>query len=240
MFKIIYSEPFENETIDEITFNNLKEADKHCKLDTFLLASTAWLKNNKNNKDRDYNKLEQFLRYNNFNTHLIAREIKLSNDYMFSLPNDNKNNELKYECLILCKPMDGTTNKEEYLKEISKYSSSYDENLEKLKYAGTLTSKTIKNEVNKDSIAYKISNSKIKIKYENISTQDFILEIESNIENKFGQKPNLNLFAKKDDGTDIYAFFIDKLVVCEYGVEIIVENNLKKKKIIDLKNYNII
>ena len=88
MFKIIYSEPFENETIDEITFNNLKEADKHCKLDTFLLASTAWLKNNKNNKDRDYNKLEQFLRYNNFNTHLIAREIKLSNDYMFSLPNE--------------------------------------------------------------------------------------------------------------------------------------------------------
>ena len=80
---------------------------------------------------------------------------------MFSLPNDNKNNELKYECVILCK-----TN-EEYIKEISKYSSSYDENLEKLKYAGTLTSKTIKNEVNKNSIAYKISNSKIKIKYEN-------------------------------------------------------------------------
>jgi hypothetical protein len=231
MFKIIYSEPLENETIDEITFNNLKEADKHYKLDTFLLASTAWLKNN---KDRDYNKLEQFLRYNNFNTHLIAKEIKLSNDYMFSLPNDNKNNELKYECVILCK-----TN-EEYLKEISKFSSSYDENLEKLKYAGTLTSKTIKNEVNKDSIAYKISNSKIKIKYENISIQDFILEIESNIENKFGQKPNLNLFAKKDDGTNVYAFFIDKLVVCEYGVEIVIEDNYKKKKIIDLKNYNII
>jgi len=237
MFKIIYSEPFENETIDEITFNNLKEADEHYKLDTFLLASTAWLKNN---KDRDYNKLEQFLRYNNFNTHLIAKEIKLSNDYMFSLPNDNKNNELKYECIILCKPIDGPSNKDVYLKEISKYSSSYDENLEKLKYAGTITSKTIKNEVNKDSIAYKISNSKIKIKYENISTQDFISEIEENIEIKFGQKPNLKLFAKKDDGTDIYAFFIDKLVVCKYREKIIFENNLKKKKIIDLKNYNII
>ncbi len=231
MFKIVYSEPSLNETIDEITFNNLKEADKNYKLDTFLLASTAWLKNN---KDRDYNKLEQFLRYNNFNTHLVAKEIKLSNDYTFSLPNENKNNELKYECVILCKPI------EDYLKEISKYSSSYEENLEKLKYAGILTSKTIKNEVNKESIAYKISNSKIKFKYENIPTQDFIIEIENNIEIKYGQKPNLNLFAKKDDGTNIYAFFIDKIVVCEFGIEIIVENNLKKKKIIDLRNYNII
>jgi hypothetical protein len=231
MFKIIYSEPSLNETIDEITFNNLKEADKNYKLDTFLLASTAWLKNN---KDRDYNKLEQFLRYNNFNTHLVAKEIKLSNDYTFSLPNENKNNELKYECVILCKPI------EDYLKEISKYSSSYEENLEKLKYAGILTSKTIKNEVNKQSIAYKISNSKIKFKYENIPTQDFIIEIENNIEIKYGQKPNLNLFAKKDDGTNIYAFFIDKIVVCEYGIEIIIENNFKKKKIIDLRNYNII
>ncbi len=231
MFKIVYSEPSLNETIDEITFNNLKEADKNYKLDTFLLASTAWLKNN---KDRDYNKLEQFLRYNNFNTHLVAKEIKLSNDYIFSLPNENKNNELKYECVILCKPI------EDYLKEISKYSSSYEENLEKLKYAGILTSKTIKNEVNKESIAYKISNSKIKFKYENIPTQDFIIEIENNIEIKYGQKPNLNLFAKKDDGTNIYAFFIDKIVVCEFGIEIIVENNFKKKKIIDLRNYNII
>lgn len=231
MFKIVYSEPSLNETIDEITFNNLKEADKNYKLDTFLLASTAWLKNN---KDRDYNKLEQFLRYNNFNTHLVAKEIKLSNDYTFSLPNENKKNELKYECVILCKPI------EDYLKEISKYSSSYEENLEKLKYAGILTSKTIKNEVNKQSIAYKISNSKIKFKYENIPTQDFIIEIENNIEIKYGQKPNLNLFAKKDDGTNIYAFFIDKIVVCEYGIEIIMENNFKKKKIIDLRNYNII
>ena len=153
-------------------------------------------------------------------------ENKIHDSHLFFTNYTDGNNELKYECIILCKPMDGPSNKDVYLKEISKYSSSYDENLEKLKYAGTITSKIIKNEVNKDSIAYKISNSKIKIKYENISTQDFIVEIESNIENKFGQKPNLNLFAKKRQNisTDTCRFFRNFFLHALFHRHILINN----------------
>ncbi len=86
MLRVLYDEINENETKDDITLYNLKQSDINFNKETFICSSLGWMKNDSN---RTFQDLETYLRNNDFNTHLLAKPHKYTED--IELENLNSN-----------------------------------------------------------------------------------------------------------------------------------------------------
>ncbi len=138
MIKIAYLEPSELETSDDIAKSNIMLSDKFKKPDYFEMSCISWLKID---STRDYQDLEQFLRFLDLDSHVIAVKPDLnslnknSEGLELNMPNENKEikiEQLEYMAKISCK------SKSDAMKELLSYHSSYEENFECLKKTGCL------------------------------------------------------------------------------------------------------
>lgn len=203
MLRILYDEISENDTKDNIALYNLKQSDIHFNKETFICASIGWMKNDSN---RSFQDLETYLRNNNFNTHLIAKPHKYTED--IELVNPNSNESLSYECIFCCKP-------EQYcLEDLYKFHSSYNENFNNLKYSGTL------NVINKEkvdainnksegSLLSKLSNNEIKLNFVRLSPKDSISQMADDIRNSTGKSPRTEIIGKYNDNQPIITFLLE-------------------------------
>ena len=108
---------------EDIAVQNLKTIDKYFDSEIFAVCSFGWMHATSNT---NFQKLETFLRENDFNTHLVAVKSKQALKYY----NSNRTDTPLYECIFSCKP------KEAALNEIHAYWESYDKNFKALELAG--------------------------------------------------------------------------------------------------------
>jgi hypothetical protein len=116
-----------NDTKENILAHNMKISDENLIFNHLVISSVQWFYLNKDKTPQD---LEKYFRNNNMNTHIIACPVTLRNDC--KLDPINSNIEPLYECIYSCRP------KKYAMEEIHDYWSSYEENFEKLKYAGRI------------------------------------------------------------------------------------------------------
>ena len=105
-----------------------------CQIKDYVTSSQACLAWLKINKDATFYDLEKMAREKNLKLYFIASDV-VDEKSKISLPNDVKESDLKYQCILSC--ADESTAK----KQIKSYSEDYEENLEKLKSTGFLIPK---------------------------------------------------------------------------------------------------
>jgi len=136
MIKINYKNPEENETPEDIARANIIMSDKFKKGDYLEMSCISWLKLD---SKRDYQDLEQLLRYLNLDSHIIAQPVKVIPENLeINYPNSNTSSEpLEYVVKISCR------SKEEALKELLLSHPNYEENFECLKKTGCFMVKKV-------------------------------------------------------------------------------------------------
>jgi hypothetical protein len=234
MFKITFEKVPESMTTDDVVLHNLRESDKYLHLQMFIISAQAWFSNN---KGKSFQELEKYLRDNNFNTHLIAKEpttnkVSNANNYYLMSPDTKKEDEtLKYECIYSCRP------KEYALKELKEHSASYEENFKKLKVSGQLgirddktidedfkeidekTSQTTKklSEKEKTHVDF-VTECKKLIKIEESTSEDILQKVLTQIKERFGKEPNTALVSMGKG--PIFGFTINNKIVSNVGFTI--------------------
>ena len=232
MLRVLYDEISENETKDDIALYNLKQSDINFNKETFICSSLGWIKNDSN---RTFQDLETYLRNNDFNTHLLAKPHKYTED--IELENPNSNETLSYECVFCCKP-------EQYcLEDLYKIHSSYDENFNNLKYSGTLK---VKNEEKVDEVEdssdgtliSKLSNNEIKLNFVRLSPKDSISQMSDDIRNSTGKAPRTEIIGKYNDKQPIITFLLeDGKLASHIGWTIEDVDGELKYTLVDLNTY---
>lgn len=129
---------------EQLFWKNLKIADEVLSLNVFVVLLSHYFKMN---PDKNYHDLEKELRQRDFNAHLIASSLddEMKEKYTIIHPSKEQSSlseTLIYRCLISCRE------KKQALSELLTHSSTYEENLEKLKVSGNLC---IKQEIKQDS-----------------------------------------------------------------------------------------
>lgn len=136
MIKINYKNPEETESKDDIARANIIMSDKFKKGDYLEMSCISWLKID---SKRDYQDLEQLLRYLDVDSHIVAQRIsEIPEGLEINYPNGNVITEpLEYVVKIACR------SKEDSLKVLLSVHSTYEENFECLKKTGCLMVKKI-------------------------------------------------------------------------------------------------
>lgn len=219
MIKINYKKPEESESRDDIAMYNMKISDKYKKADYLEISCISWLKLDSN---RDYQDLEQIFRYLDLDSYLIAQPISnIPVGLEINYPNNHLIEEpLEYIVKISCKP------KEDSMKELLNYHSTYEENFECLKKTGCLMAKKSDN-INKEE-EEKISQiegvdevkqlleSKLKLDltlYKPIESINYIIE---DLTKKYGKKPD-QITCGEINGNKVYALSIDNEIISPIG-----------------------
>lgn len=209
MIRPEYIEPSENESKDDICLHNIRISDEYKNTETLIYSFMGWFKNDDN---RDFGKLEDLLRENNMDTHLIAKRfdpINVPEGAKISIPNNNSlNNETDYFqniLLISCRP------KEEAIDELLKYHSSYEVNRICLEKTGSIfkTDSLLKDA--KDENIKDIINCKKKyrfIKYTDIEALGYII---SELEKEYGKKPIKTKVGNMGD-KEVYGLVVDGMI----------------------------
>lgn len=249
MYKFKYIKPDDKMTPEEIAIHNIKSVDPTFKLDLIIASSNGW---QNATKKGNYEDLEKLFRKLNCNTHIIAKSPFISKNTKLIDPidrnNEDRNKQLKYEGIYSCRQ------KEYALKELLDNWKSYEENFSELKFCGVITidnDNDMKNimELNKEKIEVfddnkktdiqLITENKLLIIVEKISTEDYLKDIIKDIKNIYGKEPEEKLIGMKYDGSPIFAFIIDKKIVSDigfsithdkYGNKLIILVNLKIEK----------
>lgn len=128
---LYFFDPKPTESPTEIAINNMKEADQYLNLNYFIASSSGWLNAN---PSKNYQDLEKKLIAENFNTHIIARNVNgLPEGTKLGLPlRPDDKTKYKYEAIISCRPSIYS------IEELLTHSSSIEENLSKLPLAGNI------------------------------------------------------------------------------------------------------
>lgn len=228
--KLINPEPDENE--ESICLYNLKMADKHHNLSSFVSASMGWFKLN---PTKNYQDLELFFRKNNFDSHLYAIKPRVP-DSILGI-NGKTNNKYIYECIFSCRP------KKYALKEVLEYWPNYKENLHQLKFAGSI----ILNEKGEEKIKEIPNTGKIddmqidtynlislnlkKIIFENLSINEYLENLNTSCVNKFGKNLVKKVVATNKYGGNIYGLYVDDKLISDIGLSVRIVNS---NEIVDL------
>jgi len=236
MQKTYLCDPNTNEKPEDICWHNLKVADENYNLNMFIGASMGWLELN---KTKDYQDLEKELRNKNFNTHLIAvTPIDIPNSKV-KLHGQDK----KYECIFSCRP------KESAIKELLKYSKSYEENFAKLIDAGSIIINN-KNDLNDkedtkildnedQQFLKSISKNKKKIKVEEMTANQYFDEICEMCQKQFGKNPKEKIVGITRNGSPVFGLFIENKLASLYGFMIEIKSDgdeiMKSIKLFDLR-----
>jgi hypothetical protein len=221
-----------NDDANEVAWHNMRVGDEHLNLEIFIGGSMGWLKAN---PTKNFQDLEKELRDRNFSTHLIAKDDPNINGTSISLPNRG-NNGVKYiyQCVMSCRPPKYA------MEELLQSSSSYEENFEKLKYAGILCGMHENEHVEDESVRkleghkqtdmQKLSENRVKVSVETVSAEQFINDIKS-------QYPDVStpIIAMRNDGSPIFAFVSNNTIVSQYGFSITATPTGHKIQIIELK-----
>jgi len=232
MLRVLYDDVSENETNDDIVLYNLKQSDIHFNKETFICSSIGWMKND---SKRTFQDLETYLRNNNFNTHLLAKPHKYTED--IELVNPNSNESLSYECVFCC------NTEQNCLENLYKMHSSYDDNFNNLKYSGTL--KVINKEKDNDvdnssdiSLIRKLCNNTIKLKFVRLSPKESITQMSDDIKNSTGKTPRTEIIGKYNDSQPIISFLLeDGKLASHIGWTIEDVNGELKYTLVDLNTY---
>ncbi len=236
MIRINYIYPNPDESPDDIAIHNIKISDKFKNLQTFCQSTVAWLKNDPN---RDYQDLELLLRHLDLDTHLIAKpkeDIDIEK-FVLKLPNKIKDtNNYDYLLWTACKP------KEDALKELLTYHSSYEENFECLKNTGCLTNTDIDFDISKISHTNsdnesekKIITCELKYDFVQLSSIESLNLIIGELKDKHGQDPQKMVCGKFGE-SNVYALVIGGVIVSPIGWIEHDETNKESIEIIDFRN----
>lgn len=219
MIKISYIKPNENESPDDIAIHNIVISDKFKNLPAFCQSTVGWLKNDPN---RNYQDLELLLRHMNLDTHLIAQPKETINIQNFKLSIPSKINDTSSYDYVLwtsCKP------KEDALKELLTYHTSYEENFECLNNTGCLTNIDPDYDINKISVnpndsdkdnEKKIVSCELKYEFITVSTIDSLNIIIKDLMDKYQEEPQKMICGKYGE-SDVYALVINGEIISPIG-----------------------
>ena len=250
MIKINYKEPEKSETKDEIAQYNIKICDQYKKADYLELSCISWLKID---SKRNYQDLEELLRFMNLDSHVIAQTVSnippgleigkpnkqnksdLENlDQLTNLDNDDQNS-LEYVAKITC------MGKEDSLKELLKNHTSYEENYECLKKTGCMMAikqDTTKEEEEKISKTQgvqeiqKLLRCELKLDLEMYKPMDSINYIINDLVNKYNREPEKVICG--EIGTNkVWALMLDGQIISPIGWMEKYINNENLEKTID-------
>lgn len=215
MYKYTFLPVPETMTKIAVAEHNLKQADKTLNLEHFIAAATGWLSTQ---QDKNYQDLEQYLRANNFDTHIFPRETKLPEHARLMM----QKNECRYEGVFSCRP------KEYALKEILSYWPSYDVSYDNLKYAGMIVTTNTNPDlsthgfpkqdlipIKNKNIMDEITKNETLIEVTKISEQTFINNLRDSIIKRFKKTPATQIMGILDDGSPVFTYTIDGHVVTD-------------------------
>ena len=228
MIKINYKEPELLETPDDIAQYNIRMADKYKKADYLEISCISWLKID---SKRDYQDLEQLLRYLKADSHIIAQPVSnIPPGLEINYPNGNVITEpLEYVAKISCRPF------EDSLKELLEYHSTYEENFECLKKTGCFMALK-KNELDKNEEELvsntkgvdevkKVLECKLKLDFTFFKPMESINFIIEDLANKYGTVPE-KIACGEINGNKVWALMLGGEIVSPIGW-------MEKKIIID-------
>ncbi len=223
MIRINYIKPTENESPDDIAIHNIVQSDKFKNLPAFCQSTVGWLRNDPN---RNYQDLELLLRHLDLDTHLIAQPKETINIENFKITIPSKTNDTDSYDYVLwtsCKP------REEAIKELLTYHTSYEENFECLSRTGCLTNIDRDFDINKisentnnsrsdsDSNNEKqIANSELKYEFVSMSTIDSLNIIIKDLMKKYNEEPQKMVCGKYGE-SDVYALVINGEIISPIG-----------------------
>lgn len=218
MIKINYKNPEPNETLDDIAKSNIIISDKFKKADYLEMSCISWLKID---STRDYQDLEQLLRYLGLDAHVIAQKIKnIPDNLEISMPNGNIPVEpLEYAVKISCKL------KEDALKELLLSHSNYEENFECLKKTGSImvkkTDPILEIEENLSNTkgvneVKKVLNCELKLDFTYFKPMESINFIIEDLTKKYNLVPE-KVICGEANGNKVYALMVDGQIVSPIG-----------------------
>lgn len=218
MIKINYIKPDESESPDDIAIYNIKISDTYKNLQSFCQSTVSWLKND---PSRDYQDLELLLRHLELDTHLIARPkdfVEPNNNFILTIPNRiNDTNKYDYVLWVSCK------SKDEAIKELLTYHSSYEENFECLSKTGCLTNNSKDFDIKK--ISYidgeqdeesKILSCELKYNFMSVTPIDSLNTIIKDLVDKYGKEPQKMVCGKYGE-QNVYTLVIEGEIVSPIG-----------------------
>jgi len=239
MQKLEFVDPLENESKFDITMHNLREADKHCELELFIVSSFAWFELN---PKTDFSDFEKMLRENNFDAHLYAKNV--SNDVYLQYPNklslDNSRTPCKYECIYSCRP------REYAIKEVLEHWNTLEENFAALKLAGARCIKSSNNDLTENDFTKRndpVATSRKKVKFVSVTPDQILLELETFCKEKYKKEPEYKVIAMSPNGEPICGAFIDNKLIANTGIQMLstigADGTITKTlRIVDLSKIN--
>ena len=223
MIKINYKNPEEHETSEDIARANIIISDKFKKGDYLVMSCTSWLKLD---PKRDYQDLEQLLRYLDLDSHVIASPIKtIPENLEINHPNGSIPSEpFEYVIKIACRP------KEEAIKELLLTHPNYEENFDCLKKTGCLMVKKTNldncdetNENNKtdktnsdDNEIKKVLNCELKLDFAFYKPMESINFIIGDLIKQYGTEPE-QVICGEINGNKVYALMIKGQICSPIG-----------------------
>lgn len=247
MIKINYKNPEELESPDDIAQFNIRISDKYKKADYLEISCISWLKID---SKRDYQDLEQLLRYLGVDSHVIAQPVSsIPSGVELNYPNKNEITEpLEYVAKITCKSI------EDSIQDILSIHSTYEENFECLKKTGCfMTIKQNKSDSNdndfnddnsnddnsNDDEQKKIANTKgvddvkkllecrLKLDFTFFKPMESVNFIIEDLVSKYGKKPE-QIVCGEISGNKVFALMLNGEIASPIGW---MEKNLKKDSI---------
>lgn len=228
MYRISYDKITESDKPSQVALHNLQVADKYLHEKLMSTCVRAWIKANPN---KNYQNLEKTLRSKKLNTHLLAKPIDVKDNMKIAFGADEK----KYECECICKKSS------EALEEILEYWPTYAKNFNALADSGDLISElefdkrvAISAEpakkkdpaqqqeeqaakvIDKDPFI-DVEDNKVKVAFYELSSLEFIAQVEQNLRDKYGRKPDHTVIAKTKDGFSIVGMFMNNMLASNYG-----------------------
>ena len=235
MQRVTLVNPLPEETDEQICLHNFRVTDQYHHLQYFISTSQAWLKMN---PTKNYQDLEKFLRQQDMNTHLYAKELPKTPGIKLGLFKENDNTEYIYECVYSCRP------KKYALEEVLSHWPTYDANFDQLKYAGVIMCEDTENigltnivKFDNDEIesGKLIAENKKKINISAISAEQFLKDVNKLCKEKFNKPAEEKVMALANEGF-IFGLFIDDKLVSNVGYH--VGHNEKGEKIMQLLDLN--
>jgi len=199
----------EKEDIQELIWHNLELSDKYYKQDFFMGATMGWFSQN---SSKNYHDLEKELRIHELNTHLCATEITSEKDV--------------YKCTFICRA------KHLALMEVLE-SSTYEENLEKLKKTEIL----YLNDTLDENIT-KLKECSVKLRVETLSSEDILDDISIRIRDIYQEDPDVTVFGKSDEGFPMFCFTLKDKLVSDVGFIVRESSQGPSYEIIQLEQIN--
>lgn len=235
MQSISYHKPNPNFSLKTIAWINMMTCDTHLHLEGFIAGASAWFKLHPESTPQD---LEKELRKRNLNTHIIAKASPVpigssssngaSTKYMLRNMHKKEDPSIVWQCVYSCRSANDA------LKELKETWSSYEENFEKLKYAGLIVVdntniKSLKDDLKdgdqlkefsereKTDMEAMIDGEKI-IEIKQMTVEETIKNLYKNVQKHYGKEPDMKLFGMGTNGQPVFAFTVDGKLVADIGV----------------------